>query len=609
MKKRNRKNSKSWRKLDNAALLFSADHSQRVPRVFRFYCLLKEDIQENILQQALEQTLVSFPFFQTAIRVGVFWLYLEDSDKKPIVREEYKDPCLPLYEHDKKGLLFEVTYYKNRINIEIFHVLTDGSGATEFIRELVKHYLLLAHPEEQLPDCSLFSEDITIQDMESDSFSKYYTDKKPIKNKKPPAIQMKRISSKGQKMHVQEVTLPVQSILKKAREFGVSISVYLTAVFLLAIHKEIPKQQTKKPIRLMVPVNLRNFFESGSMLNFFGWVEPEYTFSNNVEPDFAKLLLHVSNYYKENLNKETMESHINTYTSLEKHPVLKYVPINLKNIAISLGSKKSAYDITAIYSNMSIVRMPDEFTPYIERFGVYTNTPKLELTMCSFLDTLTLSFTSKFEMDNIVRNVLKILKSHDLYAKPVEPMYPETDTPALKSLSIYKWFSFTCILSALIAVAVNYTFTKSSLWSVISCAGIASLWASLSIGYYKRNNLLKVSMWQLVMITCVCVIWDIAFGFKGWSVDYVFPGCSLLVMITILLISKLQSHPAKEYIIYLLMAAAYSFIIPFILLLTGVVGSIYLSVVSALFGFLMILILLIFKWKDVKEEMQKKFHV
>lgn len=609
MKKTSRKKVRSWRKLDNAALLFSADNSKNDPRVFRFYCILHEDVNAKFLQTALDQTMEIFPLFQSTMREGLFWLYLEHSDTKPLVKEEYKDPCLPIYDHDKKGLLFEVTYYKNRINLEIFHALTDGTGGSVFIKELIKNYLVLAHPGDSLPNISLWQDDIPMQEMESDSFSKYYTSKKPIKKKKTAAIQMRKLAPHNQKMNVYELTIPVSSLLEKTHELGVSISVFLTAVLIYSLHKEVPRLHTKKPIRLMVPVNLRNFFESESMLNFFGWIEPEYTFDNNNEPDFSDVLATIKQYYKERLNKETMESHINTFTSLEKHPILRFVPIALKNAAIYIGSKKSSSDITAIYSNMSVIKMPEEFTPYIERFGVFTSTPKLELTMCSFMDTITLSFTSKYDFDNVIRNFAKLLKENDVQPAPVEPMYPETDTPVLQGLSIYKWFSFICIISALLSVAVNFSVYKSSLWSIIVCAGIASLWASLSVGYYKRHNLLKVSMWQLVFITCVSVIWDLAFGFKGWSVDYVFPGISILVIITMIIITKLQSHPAKEYMIYLLMAAAYSFVIPFILLLTGVVNSIYLSVISALIGLLLMLVLLVFKWKDVKEEIQKKFHV
>ena len=39
---------------------------------------------------------------------------------------------------------------KNRINFEVYHALTDGTGAMNFITELVQDYLILAHPEVEL---------------------------------------------------------------------------------------------------------------------------------------------------------------------------------------------------------------------------------------------------------------------------------------------------------------------------------------------------------------------------------------------------------------------------------------------------------------------------
>ena len=81
----------------------------------------------------------------------------------------------------QQTLLFEVTYYKKRINFEVFHVLTDGTGATEFLKELVKDYLYLVHKEEGLEQITLLPEDMTVQDQEDDSFLKYYS-----KNQKRP---------------------------------------------------------------------------------------------------------------------------------------------------------------------------------------------------------------------------------------------------------------------------------------------------------------------------------------------------------------------------------------------------------------------------------------
>ena len=130
-----------WRKLDNAAKLYSAASNKKDTRVFRFYCELKEEVNPDVLQEALNQTIEIFPTFLMVLRKGLFWHYLEPCNLRPIVKEEYKEPCSRLYIKDKKTLLFEVTYYKKRINFEVFHVLTDGTGATEFLKELVKNYL------------------------------------------------------------------------------------------------------------------------------------------------------------------------------------------------------------------------------------------------------------------------------------------------------------------------------------------------------------------------------------------------------------------------------------------------------------------------------------
>ena len=101
-----------WRRLDNAAKLYSAASNKRDTRVFRFYCELKEEVRKELLQEALDQTVETFPMFLMVLRKGLFWHYLEPCNLHPVVKEEYKEPCSRLYVKDKKTLLFEVTYYK-----------------------------------------------------------------------------------------------------------------------------------------------------------------------------------------------------------------------------------------------------------------------------------------------------------------------------------------------------------------------------------------------------------------------------------------------------------------------------------------------------------------
>ena len=63
-------------------------------------------------------------------------------------------------------------------------------------------------------------------------------------------------------MHITEIVLPVKELHAKAKEYGVSITILITAMFLCSIHEEIPKSRQNRPIALMVPVNLRNYFPS-----------------------------------------------------------------------------------------------------------------------------------------------------------------------------------------------------------------------------------------------------------------------------------------------------------------------------------------------------------
>ena len=301
--------------------------------MFRFYCELKEEVKEEILQEALNQTIQKYPVFLSVMRKGLFWHYLEKSELRPVVREEYKEPCSSLYVRDKKTLLFEVTYYKKRINFEVFHALTDGTGATEFLRELVKNYLYLIH-EEDLEPVELSNQYLTVKDQEDDSFLKYYS-----KNQKRP---------KKRKLNAFQIR-------KK-----VSMSVLLTAAFICAIHEEMSRMQEKKPVILMVPVNLRKIFPSDSMLNFFGYIEPGYQFGGGKD-SFEDVLEAVKLYFQENLSKEHMAGRMNELIAIEKHKILKWAPLELKNRCIRAGAKMAEQEVTAVLSNMSVVKMPEDY--------------------------------------------------------------------------------------------------------------------------------------------------------------------------------------------------------------------------------------------------------
>lgn len=602
-------NVKHWRRLDNAAKLFPAASSKRDIRVFRFYCELKEDIQQEILQKAVDRTLEKYPIFLSVLRKGLFWHYLEQSNKRPVVREEYKEPCSSLYIRDKRDLLFEVTYYKKRINFEVFHVLTDGTGASEFVRELVKNYLYLAHHEDGLEDVVLSEYSESLFDQEADGFERYYSrqvDRK--KEKKPAAHQLRGNRRELGSLQTTEAEIPVEELRHQAKTYGVSMTVFLTAVYLCAIHRTMTRRQESKPVVLMVPVNLRNFFPTNTMLNFFNWIEPGYHFQGGKE-EFTDVVQKVNACFKEELTAEKMEKRMNDYFALQVHPILKFAPLELKNVCINIGARTAESDVTAIFSNMGIIRMPESYETYIRYFGVYTSTPKVELCMCSFRDKIYLGFTSRYDCDAIKENFFQILKEQEVKTEILKVEYPESVMTEAKGMQIFKIFTFLCMIAIVAALGVDYSIDTNFHLSLFVCGGAFSMWLALAVGFFKRYNLLKNAMWQLIIVTVGCIIWDWLTGWHGWSIDFVLPGVSGLIMISMLIISRVYYRQAKDYLVYFVMAALYGMILPFIFLLTGKVRIVFPSVISIGMGVLMLIGLVLFKGKEMRQEMEKNLHV
>ena len=597
-----------WRSLDNAAKLFSAASSPKDTRVFRFYCELKEEVKEEILQEALNQTIQKYPVFLSVMRKGLFWHYLEKSELRPVVREEYKEPCSSLYVRDKKTLLFEVTYYEKRINFEVFHALTDGTGATEFLRELVKNYLYLIH-EEDLEPVELSNQYLTVKDQEDDSFSRYYDPDFPRKKKKKiRAVQIKKGGKGYEELQINEASMSVKELLGIAREKKVSMSVLLTAAFICAIHEEMSRMQEKKPVILMVPVNLRKIFPSDSMLNFFGYIEPGYQFGGGKD-SFEDVLEAVKLYFQENLSKEHMAGRMNELIAIEKHKILKWAPLELKNRCIRAGAKMAEQEVTAVLSNMSVVKMPEDYAQYIEKFGVYTSTNRTELCICSFQDTLSLGFTSRYDSTNIQRNFYRILKELGASVKVAEPDFPEDARPNYEGKKVLQIFTFCCIAAIVISMMTDIIISPGVHWSVFVAAGCATMWLTMAVGYVKRFNLLKIAAWQLLIMSGICVLWDLGTGWRGWSVNIGIPDICLLIQVVMLIISRIRSLSPREYMIYYVMAAVYSMILPLILLVTGVIHYRTPSVICIGCSFLLLIGLILFKRKEFKEEMHKKFHV
>lgn len=406
-----RKRPVEWTRLDNAAKIFPPTSNEKDTKVFRFVCELRDEIDKDNLQEALNKTMVLFPFYRTVLRRGVFWYYFENTELKPEVREEYKLPCSMLYHPNRRNLLFEVTYYKKRINLELFHSLSDGTGALGFLKTLLYYYITVRYREDFHDKLPVPDYDASLSQKMDDSFLKHYTDNripKRIKLTKAYRIQGRR--SIDNRLKVIEGLMPVREVIGLSHKYDTTLTIFLTALFIRAIYEEIPARQRKYPVVLSVPVNLRTYFPSVTARNFFGTINIRYDFSKGSDT-LEEIILAVKEGFSLELTQEKLKEHMNHLSSLEHNAFMRVVPLVIKDYVLKFANYLSDRGITATLSNVGKVTVSKELAPYIEAFNCFTSAKRPQIGICSFENNLVVSFASPFTGTDIQKNFFRYLST------------------------------------------------------------------------------------------------------------------------------------------------------------------------------------------------------
>lgn len=391
-----------WSKLDNAAKIFPANSTLRDSKVFRFACQLTEDVDPIYLQQALDETLKAFPHYRSVLRRGLFWYFLEESDLPAVVEEEHLPLCSPLYDPNRRGLLFRVVYYRRRISVEVYHALSDGTGALQFQRTLVYHYLLSLHRDALGEELPTLDYDASLSQKLDDSFARHYAG--ALREEQPSAIAAtaaaRAYKLQGSKLseyrlRLTEGSMPVDKLLELARSHNTTLTVLLGAVLLGAIHDEMPARMQQLPVVLSIPVNLRTYFESQSTRNFFGLFYAGYNFSTG-SGELDDIIAALGESFHRELTPQRLGSRMNELAALEHNIFTRAIPLFLKDITLRVFGKRSERQMTAAFSNMGRITMPAPMMEYIESFIVSSSTDKLQVCLSTFNGRLTITFTAPF---------------------------------------------------------------------------------------------------------------------------------------------------------------------------------------------------------------------
>jgi NRPS condensation-like uncharacterized protein len=390
-------------RLDVASTGFSLMSNKRVTNVFRLSCTLNEEIDTNKLQRAISSIILRFPYYRVSIKKGLFWGKLVTNLAIPKIQTDSEYPCqyIPF---GRKRLLYKIIVDNNKVSLEYHHCLTDGQGGLIFLNSLIAEYFRLKGLSIEGWNDILFAKDkIDLLEFE-DAYDRYKKKKIKVREKnfirrsfyipekvEPPGI-----------FHLFNVSVSLESIRQRSKEFNVSITALLIAIYydsLVEIQEKTYQKKTEelKPISIRIPVDLRKILVSKTMRNFSAAVRIDLD-PKNEKKSFGTTVKVIHESLKNQIQKEKLIYKITRNIKTANMLIMHIIPFQIKRFIVrTLYYFVNTPFYSGMISNLGQVSIPKLLEKYIESYE-FTVGPsagsKERISMVSFKDKLVLTFSS-----------------------------------------------------------------------------------------------------------------------------------------------------------------------------------------------------------------------
>lgn len=411
-----KKSNEFWLRLDNAAKIYPAIRSTELTSVFRISFFLKERIKAKPFFEAVQALENRFPYYKVKLKIGFFWFYLEHADLSMNIKPDLGEVCRTF---NKGELLFRVLAKTNNISVEFSHMITDGTGALEFLRSL-----LLVYFEKcglRIPSGLTFlrPEDEPAKEEYEDAYSRYLKKGPSSMIKVRKAFHLPFSLKKPPGFRVLTVILSLDQVKQRSRSYHVSLTEYFISVYLFSLQQIYEnltsgkKHRSNRICRIEVPVNLRKMFPSKTMRNFSLYVLPEidlrlghYTFEEIIKSVYHQMQLETD---PKLINKE-----INRNVGSLNHPFIRRVPLFIKSFILSKTYSIGVNRYSGVITNLGRISFAPEINTFIDHFKFIPPPPnktlKVNCGIAGFGDKIALSFgniTSSDELERIYLNFLR----------------------------------------------------------------------------------------------------------------------------------------------------------------------------------------------------------
>ncbi|MDR0855517.1 MAG: hypothetical protein LBN25_04020, partial [Christensenellaceae bacterium] len=286
--------------------------------LYRLSAYISSPVDGERLEEALNKALEKFKCFKVELRGGFFRYYF---DFNPLKAQVKRDNGCTLTKIDflaNRRYPFRVTYYDNKIFLDMFHGLTDGAGALRFLREILKIYLSFG---------GVYSDETVETSPYCDEFLRLSEGKKIERTAVKKMTGANAFAVKGKQYHSPgygNIQFIVDSnalkLAAKAHQTGMTAYLATLAAFSMINRAKINGSfEQKEKLSLAIPVDLRRKFNSDTLANFTTIIRADIDKNTLFEEAFSKI--------QEQINAETEKDGLMTRIVLSsllvKNPLIR----------------------------------------------------------------------------------------------------------------------------------------------------------------------------------------------------------------------------------------------------------------------------------------------
>ncbi len=414
----------SWYPLDDAAKVYPMSLRNGKMPIFRLSCYLNEDVDPAILQIALDFTIKRFPSFATIVRKGFFWHYLDSVKRRFAVIEDTGVPCQPLKITSVGSQSFRVLFYRNRISVEFFHVLTDGTGGMVFLKTLVAEYLNILGASPARGNGVLDVNEAPRTGEVANEFERLNPKTEKTGGLSgPPALHMGGKLSKHTPCKVVQLVYDSKALSEVCHGMGISMTALMLSLMFLAQKSAV--ETDGRMMQIQVPVNMRKFFEKSETLRNFSMY-----CSIDLAPEEITDIRTTASLVSEQLSKKATFEEMSVMMTTARRLVrsLRFIPLAIKSPVAKvvygfLGDSRFSNTL----SNLGRIEVPDEMAPYIRGFDFVLGTcvvSRASCSMCSFGDKTVLSVSKNTRDPSFEESLMALSEQLGLRPSVTEtPLY------------------------------------------------------------------------------------------------------------------------------------------------------------------------------------------